>query len=82
MIMSWCQIPQDPFRGCVESMPQKVSAVLVALEGPAQYKAVGLNVMASGQCSDIDYFLTVSHVLSVVSLPRGSLISFNFLSRR
>ncbi|KAF7640777.1 hypothetical protein LDENG_00015010, partial [Lucifuga dentata] len=30
LLKSWCQIPQDTFRGLVESMPQQVRAVLAA----------------------------------------------------
>ncbi|KAE8297395.1 Transposable element Tcb1 transposase Transposable element Barney transposase [Larimichthys crocea] len=33
---SWCQIPQHTFRGLVESMPQRVSAVLAAEGGPTK----------------------------------------------
>uniref|UniRef100_A0A8P4G4M8 Transposable element Tcb1 transposase n=1 Tax=Dicentrarchus labrax TaxID=13489 RepID=A0A8P4G4M8_DICLA len=34
---SWCQIPQHTFRGLVESMPQRVRAVLAANGEPTQY---------------------------------------------
>ncbi len=27
LLIYWCQIPQDTFRGLVESMPQQISAV-------------------------------------------------------
>ncbi|KAK3548964.1 hypothetical protein QTP70_022657 [Hemibagrus guttatus] len=37
LLTSWCQIPQLTFRDLVESMPQRVRAVLAAKEGPAQY---------------------------------------------
>ena len=37
LLTSWCQIPQDTFRGLVESMPRRVRAVLVARGGPTQY---------------------------------------------
>lgn len=33
LLTSWCQIPEDTFRGLVESMPQRVRAVLAAEEG-------------------------------------------------
>ena len=34
LLTSWCQIPQHTFRGLVESMPQRVMAVLAAEGGP------------------------------------------------
>ncbi|KAJ8417445.1 hypothetical protein AAFF_G00286720 [Aldrovandia affinis] len=37
MLTSWCQIPQDTFRGLVEYMPRRVRDVLVARGGPTQY---------------------------------------------
>ena len=45
LLTSWCQIPQHTFRGLVESMPQRVRAVLAAKGGPAQYLAGGQYVM-------------------------------------
>ena len=44
--MFWCQIPQDTFRGLVESMPRRIGAVLVAHGGPTAYLAGGHNVFA------------------------------------
>uniref|UniRef100_A0A8P4K6M0 Transposable element Tc1 transposase n=1 Tax=Dicentrarchus labrax TaxID=13489 RepID=A0A8P4K6M0_DICLA len=37
LLTSWCQIPQHTFRGLVESMPQRVTAVLAANGEPTQY---------------------------------------------
>uniref|UniRef100_A0A0E9WSK0 Tc1-like transposase DDE domain-containing protein n=1 Tax=Anguilla anguilla TaxID=7936 RepID=A0A0E9WSK0_ANGAN len=37
LLTSWCQIPEDTFRGLVESMPRWVRAVLAARGGPTQY---------------------------------------------
>ena len=37
LLMFWCQIPQDTFRGLVESMPWRVGAVLAANGGPTAY---------------------------------------------
>uniref|UniRef100_A0A3Q1K3H4 Uncharacterized protein n=1 Tax=Anabas testudineus TaxID=64144 RepID=A0A3Q1K3H4_ANATE len=36
LLTFWCQIPEDTFRGLVESMPQRVRAVLAAEEEPTQ----------------------------------------------
>jgi len=33
LLMSWCRLPQDTFRGLLESMPQWVRAVLEAYGG-------------------------------------------------
>uniref|UniRef100_A0A3Q3JTD4 Transposase Tc1-like domain-containing protein n=1 Tax=Monopterus albus TaxID=43700 RepID=A0A3Q3JTD4_MONAL len=46
LMTSWCQIPEDTFRGLVESMPQRVRAVLAEQGGPTQYLAGGFNVEA------------------------------------
>uniref|UniRef100_A0A3B1JRE4 Transposase Tc1-like domain-containing protein n=1 Tax=Astyanax mexicanus TaxID=7994 RepID=A0A3B1JRE4_ASTMX len=37
LMKSWCQIPQNTFRGLVESMPQRVEAVLAANGGPTAF---------------------------------------------
>uniref|UniRef100_A0A8B9R9L4 Transposase Tc1-like domain-containing protein n=1 Tax=Astyanax mexicanus TaxID=7994 RepID=A0A8B9R9L4_ASTMX len=37
LMKSWCQIPQNNFRGLVESMPQRVEAVLAANGGPTAF---------------------------------------------
>nr|XP_020464514.1 copine-3-like isoform X3 [Monopterus albus] len=37
LLTSWCQIPEDTFRGPVESVPQQIRAVLAAKGGPTQY---------------------------------------------
>ena len=37
LLTSWCQIPQDTFRGLVEFMPRRLRAVLAARGGPTQY---------------------------------------------
>ena len=44
--MFWCQIPQDTFRGLVQSMPRRVGAVLAAHRGPTAYQTGGHNVLA------------------------------------
>ncbi|XP_051541380.1 voltage-gated hydrogen channel 1-like isoform X1 [Myxocyprinus asiaticus] len=49
LLMSWCQIPQDTFRGLVESMPRRVGTVLAAHGGPIAYYTGGHNVLAH-QC--------------------------------
>ncbi|XP_051973825.1 voltage-gated hydrogen channel 1-like isoform X1 [Xyrauchen texanus] len=41
LLMSWCQIPQDTFRGLVESKPRQVGAVLEPHRGPIAYYAGG-----------------------------------------
>ncbi len=51
LLMSWCQIAHDTFRGLVESMPRRVRAVLAAQGGPTQYQAGGVNVVADGTTS-------------------------------
>ncbi|KAI4872592.1 hypothetical protein NFI96_002177 [Prochilodus magdalenae] len=37
LLTAWSQIPQDTFRALVESMPQRVEAVLEAHGGPTEY---------------------------------------------
>ena len=37
LLMFWCQIPQDTFRGLVESRPRRVGAVLAAHGQPTAY---------------------------------------------
>ena len=37
LLTSWCQRPQDTFRGLVESTPRRVRAVLAARGGRTQY---------------------------------------------
>uniref|UniRef100_A0AAY5KPB9 Tc1-like transposase DDE domain-containing protein n=1 Tax=Esox lucius TaxID=8010 RepID=A0AAY5KPB9_ESOLU len=46
LLMSWCQIPQDTFRGLVESMPLRIAAVMAAHGGPTAYSAGGHDVLA------------------------------------
>lgn len=48
LLTCWCQIPQETFRGLVESMPLRVRAVLEAQGVPIQYVAGGHNVKADG----------------------------------
>lgn len=40
LLTSWCKIPEGTFRGLVESKPQRVRVILVALGAPTQYLAV------------------------------------------
>ena len=37
LMMFWCQIPKDTFRGLVEFMPRRVGAVFVAHGGQTAY---------------------------------------------
>jgi hypothetical protein len=40
LLTSWCQKPQNTFRGLVESMPRLVGSFLVACGGPTAYVLV------------------------------------------
>ncbi|KAK7919271.1 hypothetical protein WMY93_010555 [Mugilogobius chulae] len=50
---SWSQIPQDSFRGLVESMPHRVKAVLQSRGGPLSYVPGGLSIMADGSSTPL-----------------------------
>ncbi|CAL1599941.1 unnamed protein product [Knipowitschia caucasica] len=50
---SWTQIPQDTFRGLVESMPHRVKAVLQSRGGPLNYVPGGLSIMADGSSTPL-----------------------------
>lgn len=56
LLTSWCEIPQTTFRGLVESMPERVGAVLAANGGPEQcYSGVHNVVADGGQSSPEDH---------------------------